>query len=1702
MKYEYKKIFTSNPFADHVIWQAKNIAMNSLIKDENLANEYETVDSAKNFERFRAATTNHFKFYHCYENIPYEVLKDVLKGKYYDRYIRIYAADKDQIPVADRDAVTAAMKEYVLKNYEERNDYYRELCGYRPSYSKEEIDITEYGFENNYQLQNGVEYRYLHELPESILSTLYKDGTIDRIANDYPDEKWIPHIKFRLSSDTSLTPYTARMADHLDLLYMPEDADEIVRDEFAEKYALNREYVLSNIYSEAFKLESDYYDNFIQVLIIIMTLVDMMDTISDHIVRKDIFDARCIQYIFEQYGVPYYDEIPLKYQYALMKNLNTLLKFKSTAKCMIDICSLFGFDSSQIFQFYLLKKRRVNERGDYIFNYKNQRKPKKCAPTTKTTTSFSIEGDEDSIEINPPFYDYFSKGNIVVVYLDETILPEEYYIIMGNKIFFLDKDMLKGHNSITIKYVYDENETIEKEIPDLHIDIEKESLVFTPGVSEYEIHPPTENYFESGSIVKVIVGSLLLNGVLYDIDQDTNTLKLKLEGIYGIGIDDEVDMQILYLFSNTIKDMEFSEEDVLSTEPQQRVFKIPVPFEKYLEAGSTFFVTLGGAYVPRDKYHVSNGYLYFNYEEDYVEEGNNLTFHFVFNRWHDVELKEVWRSVVAEQQNQLVFDIPVPYESYLEDGGFMMPFLKGNLVPNEYYTITKNTITLDSDIGIYIGGTLDFLFIYGDSKVKHTTEYSIATIDYQQDFPIPFPYEGYLDRGNKFRVFVDGVELVEGEDFRIRDGYILEIYSTDKSVRKNNRIRFDFYSHEDNENQIKVTESTARVLKDDQDRFVVNTPFFNYFQTGNQMLVTIGSVFLTEDQYELVDDRIRILDPQAMDLLKDRNLVFIFIYHSACEKYDKAVTVDTDAHQLTDEEANEDGSLIVKIPFPFEDYLELGNEVELRVDGTHLIPPSEYDIINNDEAYIYDARVSVYPYGSNIQFVFIYTASEWEDNYVEDLDKDVDLKFVKVPILQNPDSYIKDDKNYLDYDSVTLADESWDGDYIHEQVKSAIINREFSYNRTKYFSITNIASMGGVAYQLPYFMNIILDEVKSEERLTLNLPFITDSHSFRFNDVLTYMMALSHRYIGIDDEIPTIQKALYIKGFNFQADLATIGTYIQERLKYNSIEALEISDRYKNFAMCQGQVPTYKELIQIYTTNTDIYNHVVHEMLNAENKMVYDCYKKIYDSLLIEKESKKYFTIGSHQCDTITEWLKNRDQYLYDSLMNIDNIKDETEKKIKISQNIDNCVYQISEFVDSEEFRYLLGSFAGGDQDAIVKYLTKVIGFFKSYKIKLYDVGTQYVFDDKLENTIRPIDQVIYNTTHDIHDDGHSMFDAIYTMVSSMNIKDKSTKEFIREQVLLAIKQYLKLPITDKVNILDYIDHMLISVITEDKIVIPDKTYLTTSITAKSEFVDSIRDILKMESSLTLRDRNSILESITKTITQYLQLPVEDNYTIDSDLESIKSKYSLSDDLIDRIKDIASVYTRMTLLEHHGSPVDTIGYFSNIYKEELIKISDRASLLKYAIAKYFYESKVEMSDEVPYVAALLNYVDRTNFKETVYVNGSKMIPTDYVIVKDNIAMRIVRHLNTICDIAESVFYNTILKHKEYMSPEDIAFLHTFRIFRDEREVYDRLMYYKSIIPSKDSYRIGDSYLRTQFTIVKLFLRDGISLCEKIHIDNF
>ena len=1442
---ETGKVFTDNPFVDELVYYVKKLAPGCIIKMDEMATANETLESMKAADLYISSYEGRASFI-LFDSFPREVIR---MAKVPEQILDDCAKNKYNIPDEYRDKVVDKMEEYYVENYVEQNNYYRRLLGQPPLGETDFVYIREDQVPENVEIDTSIP---LHEQPSSVISILESKGVMQQIIQDNPSKGYLYYI------GKGLTVYDIRLAVNFQLLYQPNIESDIIAEKWRDKYALNRDYILKTVYSDAFKLSSDYYDNFIAILIVLSTMIDIIGEVQEHIAKRDVFDERCVRYIFASYGIPYYNEIPLKYQVAMMRNINTLLKFKSTTKNMLDICSIFGFDNVRVFKYFLLRDRQVDANGDYVFNYKEEQQIIKGDPITETHSTILVDGAQTKFTVPFPFPDYMEKGNAFLVKINGSLLSEDDYTLVGTQITINNTEILEGAKQIEFIFYYNEEGEAgsDADTSPYTIKIESNSLP-AKGIGEYTLNMPENFTFEHGSL-DVIVGTVWVSPRRYTVNGNKITFDETCTDILTEGRT----IGFLYIYNHNDKGFDFgiAQQIYTNTKSAELDNKLPAtdflieqPYKNYLAMGNKFFMTMNSVYITDNRFGTTNDAVIFLNSEDGVGAGNDCILNFYYSYFDEPELVTTEVAVQATERQQREFTIPFPIDNYIESGYQMYVRIGVTDLADYQFEVFKDVLTFsDPSISVAKGQSLHIKFIYPkDPSVDiYKTDFVKASANKQRQFTIPYPFLKYLERKNLMYVQVNGI-ILDSSRYEIVDDqlYILTIKD---SLDINDELTFVFCYRNMNKYNINIKQVYSEALMEDQDYFAIEYPFFNYRDTGNGFFVSVGSTFIDQTRYTVQDGVLRFTD--GTKLAKGRKLTFTFIYHTLFEETDTYVNVDSSTTEI-----NDSGDMSVRVPWPYDGFLEdEGNSMIITLGG-HVLEPVDYDIFE-DRLYIANVRDMIKEYGNEVKFEFHYRKVTINDVMVEDNTKNYELKFVKVPIgeTQGIDAYIKDQRNYVDYDNITLSDEDWDGEYSHEDIKTQILNKEFSYIRTKYISIDNIEDMSRLIFDMPYFYNMLFDDVKLEERLVIKLPYVRVNKNFKLNNVFVFLIVMMFEYYNLEDDImDDAGKILYLKGFNFRADIDELKSWIVNKMAYTIDES-----KIEEFQMYHTSLRSVDQFLEIFNTNTDYAKFVQYQMFDADNKRIYDIFNKIYDTLMVLQYNRKFFQVADGSgtyCETYSEFLRYRDTDLYNLIAEVRSIGDDVIKKNRILEIMDNVCKSLNDYINTDEYSFLFSKFPGFNTDAIKHYVELMILFFKSYNVDLIGINTVYTFDDKYENWIRPIDGFWEFNTQYTEEDYIIVKDTI------INRTDITYKQLMRIREKLYIWAYVmkQLPLNDYFYLEEKIVSLLAHLTWEDHILINfhDEFY---DVKASMEKIDTIylNDTAKTQSKFDFKEDMSPKERV------------------------------------------------------------------------------------------------------------------------------------------------------------------------------------------------------------------------------------------------
>ena len=125
--------------------------------------------------------------------------------------------------------------------------------------------------------------------------------------------------------------------------FVPEsDIDTLERD-FREVYAECTNFMILRYYSEAYRNQYEFYEGFVGLAILFMTLQRMHSKYLEADMTRDFYDLDSIRIVYEAYSVPFFESIPVNYHKDIIKAINRLISYKGSNTVFFDLFSLFIF---------------------------------------------------------------------------------------------------------------------------------------------------------------------------------------------------------------------------------------------------------------------------------------------------------------------------------------------------------------------------------------------------------------------------------------------------------------------------------------------------------------------------------------------------------------------------------------------------------------------------------------------------------------------------------------------------------------------------------------------------------------------------------------------------------------------------------------------------------------------------------------------------------------------------------------------------------------------------------------------------------------------------------------------------------------------------------------------------------------------------------------------------------------------------------------------------------------------------------------------------------------------------------------------------------------------------------------------------------------------------------------------------------------
>ena len=339
----------------------KSIVNSSVIKINNVAKSYETLDSLKSANEYVVAVQGLDNFL-SYSEYEFDAVASALPSGIPDEDIQEYASNPLTIPMQYRDSILQYQRNVIIENYVEGNQYYRSLAGL-PNDENDYIILTDEQLQRADITKDGTNMNengnvYVHMLSALDVYKLETYGILDELKKNNPTYKYLNYL-----GERKIDIVSARSASNFSIIYMEKNDDvaDDFYDNFIRMYNQCREYFLTVIYNSEYASSYYLYDNFIGLCIMIMTIQRIVSRTFKNGIEREFFDWEFIQNMYKTYNIPFIKTLPIDYH---------IIRYKSTDKVLIDVCTLLGYDQLDIYRYYLVRQQRMDENEKPIFYYK------------------------------------------------------------------------------------------------------------------------------------------------------------------------------------------------------------------------------------------------------------------------------------------------------------------------------------------------------------------------------------------------------------------------------------------------------------------------------------------------------------------------------------------------------------------------------------------------------------------------------------------------------------------------------------------------------------------------------------------------------------------------------------------------------------------------------------------------------------------------------------------------------------------------------------------------------------------------------------------------------------------------------------------------------------------------------------------------------------------------------------------------------------------------------------------------------------------------------------------------------------------------------------------------------------------------------------------------------------------------------------
>lgn len=335
-----------------------------------------------------------------------------------------------------------------------------------------------------------------------------------------------------------------------------------------------------------------------------------------------------------------------------------------------------------------------------------------------------------------------------------------------------------------------------------------------------------------------------------------------------------------------------------------------------------------------------------------------------------------------------------------------------------------------------------------------------------------------------------------------------------------------------------------------------------------------------------------------------------------------------------------------------------------------------------------------------------------------------ELFFVKAPLsADDPYEYMQKEENVSPYMDVVSKDPRWGVE--NDKLEDALKDWEFSYSESKYLGLNNKIEISTFSLEMAYFYRYIIEHKDIVSKLKIYLDTV-DVQADLF-ELITYMQALIFRKFKVSPDIPdTLSSIIYMYSIKNKVDYERLKLVFREHFKYHEnkanidgfIDLLDNQDYTLNGIMDTFEI-NYKIIEYLYDLRSTLTRYDDYHMVDT-----------IIKAITFGEKVPELYNNKTNLEDFLSTYNSHSSKYV----VRINELLSSSDPVASINNEITVIINLLRDQVYNIRHKKLLSLFDTAqnlysDLD-IIKYLEKIIDFYKSYTQDIIDRGVVYSMSD------------------------------------------------------------------------------------------------------------------------------------------------------------------------------------------------------------------------------------------------------------------------------------------------------------------------------------------------------------------------------------